>query len=155
MLGSENIHELGWLQNTKPHGPTRTIKTIEKPILQRTQVPRFCSGNSNQDSFCVFALTRWGWMWFWRMSGYFTLITWAAGICFSPAMCFLATWWLLVVCTVHNIIVVPFTCISFLRIHAMYSYDESLFRERWLGPPGATWINWTKTTCSGVDMFAS
>lgn len=22
-------------------------------------------------------------------------------------------------------------------IHAMYSYDESLFRERWLGPPGA------------------
>ena len=30
---------------------------------------------------------------------------------------------------------------SFLRIHAMYSYDESLFRERWLGPPGAAWIN--------------
>lgn len=22
------------------------------------------------------------------------------------------------------------------RIHAMYSYDENLFRERWLGPPG-------------------
>ena len=57
MLGSKNIHELGWLQNAKAHGPTRTIKTIEKPILHRTQVPRFCSGNSNQDTNASFQQT--------------------------------------------------------------------------------------------------
>ena len=27
-----------------------------------------------------------------------------------------------------------------LRIHSMYTYDEALFRDRWIGPPGDTCI---------------
>ena len=37
MFESENIYDLGLLQNAKAHGPEGTVKTIEKLILQRTQ----------------------------------------------------------------------------------------------------------------------
>jgi hypothetical protein len=49
MFESRNICDLGLLQNARTHGPRGTVKTIEKPILQRTQVHYFCSGNSLQD----------------------------------------------------------------------------------------------------------
>ena len=52
MFESRNICDLGLLQNARTHGPRGTVKTIEKPILQRTQVHYFCSGNSLQDPFC-------------------------------------------------------------------------------------------------------
>ena len=32
------IYDVGLLQNAKVHGPEGTAKTIEKPVLQRTQV---------------------------------------------------------------------------------------------------------------------
>ena len=51
MFESRNICDLGLLQNARTHGPRGTVKTIEKPILQRTQVHYFCSGNSLQDPF--------------------------------------------------------------------------------------------------------
>ena len=38
MFESENIYDLGLLQNAKAHGPDGTVKTIETNILQRTQV---------------------------------------------------------------------------------------------------------------------
>jgi hypothetical protein len=38
MFESENIYDLGLLQNAKAHGPEGTVKNIEKSILQRTQV---------------------------------------------------------------------------------------------------------------------
>ena len=49
MFESRNICDLGLLQNARTHGPRGAVKTIEKPILQRTQVHYFCSGNSLQD----------------------------------------------------------------------------------------------------------
>ena len=50
MFESRNICDLGLLQNARTHGPRGTVKTIEKPILQRTQVHYFCSRNSLQDT---------------------------------------------------------------------------------------------------------
>jgi len=38
MFETENIYDLGLLQNAKARGPDGTVKTIEKYILQRTQV---------------------------------------------------------------------------------------------------------------------
>ena len=32
MFESENIYDLGWIQIAKARGPTRTVKTIEKPL---------------------------------------------------------------------------------------------------------------------------
>ena len=49
MLESRNLCDIGLLQNARTHGPRGTVKTIEKPILHRTQVHYFCSGNSFQD----------------------------------------------------------------------------------------------------------
>ena len=49
MFESRNICDLGLLQNARTHGPRGIAKAIEKPILHRTQVHYFCSGNSNQD----------------------------------------------------------------------------------------------------------
>jgi hypothetical protein len=38
MVESENIYDQGLLQNAKAHGPEGTVKTVEKSIVQRTQV---------------------------------------------------------------------------------------------------------------------
>ena len=53
MFESRNICDLGLLQNARTHGPRGAVKTIEKLILQRTQVHYFCSGNSLQDPFTL------------------------------------------------------------------------------------------------------
>ena len=53
MFESRNICDLGLLQNARTHGPRGTVKTIEKLILQRTQVHYFCSGNSSRIQYLL------------------------------------------------------------------------------------------------------
>ena len=53
MLESRNVYDIGLLQNARTHGPRGTVKTTEKPILHRTQVHYFCSGNSNEDAYII------------------------------------------------------------------------------------------------------
>ena len=56
MFESRNICDLGLLQNARTHGPRGTVKTIEKPILRRTQVHYFCSGISLQDLYYKYSI---------------------------------------------------------------------------------------------------
>ena len=49
MFESGNICRTTILQNARTHRPRGIIKTIQQPILHRTQVLYFCSGNSDLD----------------------------------------------------------------------------------------------------------
>ena len=51
MFESGNICKTTLLQNPRAHRPRGIIKTMEKPILHRTQVLYFCSGKNDRDIY--------------------------------------------------------------------------------------------------------